>query len=336
MTRYDDGSDASTAAVRRVIAGVSTELSQADIRTLLQQVPGPSAHATERVLAGLPLPASGGRPRRRSTGHAWRWPVIIGGSLVGGLAFAAAGLTVGGVAPWSVRDLDAPLETTARTLRDAELRPDGEGRLLGTTSAPSVLWEQGVLEVQTARELSVLTREGEFRIGAGAATLLRDGRGTTVQAHGGTATVTCEGSEPKTLGSEGSALCRPISAEGMVGRVRLLDVDGLPADELLAEIELGLTLPATGPIATNELQTMRVFQLDRAGRADEALAAARSWLDEGHDSRRAAVQRLAGSLALRLEGCDGARAHLQALAADDADARAALAACDGMAGPDPE
>ena len=115
----------------------------------------------------------------------------------------------------------------------------------------------------------------------------------------------------------------------MLGRVRALSSSGLAPSELLDEIEAGLARSEGTDVARAELGLLRAFTLASAERPQAALHAARAWLDEGHTLRRDKVQRLAAGLALQLEGCEGALPYLEALGADDPEARAAVQNCTG-------
>lgn len=313
------GTDVDAAAVERVRDRLSAELDPRMLRRALQALPGPPEGAVARVRARLDdAPATPPLRLGRLVAAGSVAAALVGISLVGGALYLAA--------PVAPADVDLDLTEAPTTLPDLALDPAGAGHLGGTTVAPVLSWDAGTVDLDAASPLVLATRELRAT-GTGRATLTRDALGTHLRVDAGTFDVDCLADTSAAPMGEGSErLCRPVSVDTMLGRVRALSATATPGS-LLDEIALGLSRDQGTDAARAELGVLRVATLDAAGRPEEALAAARAWLDDDTSLRRDEVQRLAAGLALALEGCSGALPHLRALADTDDEAAAALTSC---------
>lgn len=252
-------------------------------------------HQLRTLLRAMPQPGpeAAARVHRRlnapvpSQASAWRW-IAAGGVGLAGLALAAGWL----LAP-------APVQVQ------------------------QIAWDDGQTEVDGPMELT--TRE-LHATGSALATVERSALGTLLTVHRGELAVDCLADTDATLLSGQSLRCRPVTGEASLARLRQLDAEQRPVAELEAERQRALTLP-TDPPAAAELTRLEHVYLLRQRDETAALASARAWLDAGHSLRRNEVQRTAASLALQLEGCDGALPHLDALASTDPEAAHAAATC---------
>lgn len=313
------GTDVDDAAVERVRARLSAELDPRMLRRALQALPGPPEGAEARVRARLDDAPS--TP-----------PLRLGRLIMAGLAAASlVGLSLVGTglylsAPSTPTPVDLDLTDAPASATDLDLRPSGAGHLGGTSAAPVLSWDAGAVELDATAPVVLATRELRAT-GQGRATLTRDALGTHLRVDAGRFDVDCLADDaPGAVGEGSGRLCRPVSADTMLGRVRALSATAAPTS-LLDEIALGLSRDEGTEAARAELGVLRVATLDAAGRPEEALAAARAWLEDDTSLRRDEVQRLAAGLALALEGCSGALPHLRALADTDDEAAAALTSC---------
>ncbi len=212
---------------------------------------------------------------------------------------------------------------------DVALRFQGRGSLSGTAHAPEIAWEAGRLEVSVVpgREIQLVveTREAQVRVTGTAFSVERSALGSVVAVDRGAVQVACRGTTPIPVGSGGRQLCPPVSAAGWMARANLLRDPG----EVLASAEAGLAYRDAPGAVMDELGAIRILALTELSRDAEALDAAEAYLGRDHPTREDEIRRLAIRLARRVGGCARARLHIEALAADDADAAALLAACAG-------
>ncbi|MCB9791686.1 MAG: hypothetical protein H6741_03075 [Alphaproteobacteria bacterium] len=301
----------SAEAQGRLREGLRRSPDPAALQALLRTLPEPAPGAAERVKARLSAP-----PPTPPSGRLARRGLIASGLLLTALLL---GLRWGAQPTPFHHDLGP----NAPEVPGLELTLDGAGELLGDSEAPRVQWQSGALGLRARRPVLLFTREASMPVDGASLTLRRDPLGTHVSVISGEVQVTCARSGEQTrLGAEASLTCLPVSAEGLLARARLLDSQGEAPERLL--VELARAPRVEDPELQAELEAYRIELLARAQRP-EALARARAWLDEGFTLRRAAVQRIAAGLALRAEGCVGARPHLTALADEDFDAALLLA-----------
>ena len=310
-------------AVQRVRDRLGEEIDPRTLRALLRTVPGARPGAEDRVRARL---AASPTRRRPAVGPALWLPVAVA---IAGLVAAGIGFSLRRDAPIP---LDTPLSHDAVAVGGLTLSPQGIGTLEGTSHTPTIGWEAGSLAVDVdpdaGIDLDVRTREASVRVTGTAFDVVRDALGTRVDLHRGSVVVTCAIDDaPRPLAPGDTITCPPVSADGMLGRVRGLARDGTGHDALIDEIDAGLEREEGSPEARVELGVLRISSLARSEARAEALADARVWLDAGHTLRRPDVLRIAASLALDLEGCPGAEPHLDALASTDLQAALALARC---------
>lgn len=312
LQRFTRETAARPAAVGRVLARLGTEDVSA-LRAALRALPGATPVGTARVIASLRT-----RPRARVA------PLLATAFVTTAFACAAAALL-------ALRFLYAPplplgagldaAESWAALQPTDEVRFDfrGRGRLGGTSRAPVVDWEVGVLRIEVEPErgidLVVHTREADVRVVGTGFTVSRDALGTTVAVTHGHVAVMCVDGEKQLLGAAEQRICLPTNASGLLGRAQALVDQGATGDEVLAAADHGLAAGASGAVR-GELELLRVETLTRLGRAAEALGAADAAL-AGAPSRRIELQRLAARNALDLRGCTGALPYLAALAATD-------------------
>lgn len=233
--------------------------------------------------------------------------------------------------------LDIAIEpATAQTLvpvaPDVRMLANGRGQMYGTTRSPRLQWAEGRVELEITPnkgvDLLVSTDEGTARVVGTGFSVDRDAFGTTVAVVHGRVAVDCAAG-PSALLSAGESLeCVPTRPSALLGRARAQSRRGDGPDAVLAT--LALATRADNPAAlAGEILAMRVDVLYRAGRAAEAVAAARQYLDEGHAPRRQELRRIATAIVLQESGCTEALALLQQ-AVDEGgtpEDAAALAAC---------
>lgn len=222
---------------------------------------------------------------------------------------------------------DQPLEadTAPRLLaisRDVGVRFDGKGQINGTERAPHIRWEAGTLTVEVTPnrgvDLDVTTREAVVRVIGTGFTVQRDALGTRVTVAHGTVEVTCAGREPAYLHANDAAMCLPTSSAGLLARGAALRERHAPLDDVLATVDLGLSLETEGSPVRSELLLLRMQALAEGDRAEEALADADRYLDGENPHRRAEVLRFAGDIALDAAGCARALPYLRPLLGPDA------------------
>jgi hypothetical protein len=214
---------------------------------------------------------------------------------------------------------------------DVVLRFQGTGSLEGTAHAPTIEWEAGRLEVAVVPDreirLVVETREARIAVTGTAFSVERSGLGSEVSVHEGTVQVTCRDAAPLAVEAGRSQACPPVSAAGWMARANLLEVRAASPAEVLSSAEAGLRLGDAPDAVIDELGAIRVRALAGLGRHAEALEAAEAYLGRGHPTREDEVRRLAIRAARQVGGCARARPHIEAMATDDAEAAALLAAC---------
>lgn len=245
------------------------------------------------LLRNLPAVPPGAvvRIRRRLTGEV---PDAPGAPRHRLLAAAALLLGLGAVGAWrALPSVDPPLTGLLQSDTDwgeGSPRPGvqlswlGAGEVEGPPEAPELRWDQGTLNVEVVPDqgiqLTVRTREARVRVVGTGFSVTRDGLGTRVHVRHGRVEVGCADAEPVVLSAGGEHACLPISAAGLLGRARALGAAGAPAADILATLDRGLALQATGPVA-DELSVARIRALLDAGRRDEALGAADGYLAAG-------------------------------------------------------
>lgn len=208
---------------------------------------------------------------------------------------------------------DAPV--AIRPVPEVSLVYRGNGAVGGDSRQVRVAWESGdiTVEVEPGRGvgLSVSTDEAEVRVVGTGFFVRRDALGTTVRVSHGEVEVACARGSFHRLYRGDATSCLPTTPAALLGRARALEDAAAPPDEILHTIDLGLA-GEPSPAVRGELLVARVQQLAKAGRADEALAAAEQYLALG-GPRAEAVRHIAARLAYASGGCARAADHLAAV-----------------------
>ncbi len=189
---------------------------------------------------------------------------------------------------------------------------EGHGQAIGNDRDLTIHWEQGTLHTEVTPQqgvsLRVQTDEASVRVVGTIFEVRRDALGTEVAVHEGRVELRCRGEEAAPLGAGEQRLCFR-SSEAALQACR----QAPSAERVLAVIERGLTLDGS-PASHRELELRRVVALRALERPAEALAVAQSYLDAGHQHRRAEMLRIASELAYEQLGCSAALPLLDELA----------------------
>jgi len=240
-------------------------------------------------------------------------------------ALAAAALAAGG---WALRPpADAPIAATGLQAGrvslsdDVALLVDGEGAVSGSTLAPRVAWERGMVAVEVTPgagiDLQLETREAHVQVVGTRFEVRRDALGTRVEVQKGEVAVRCGDGPAAPLPAPQSRTCWPLSPGGLLGRALALEADGAPAAERLATVEAGLA-GAEGAVG-RELEVMHIHLLTEVGRTAEARGPLLRVLDTGSPQRRDELLLLAEAMArseLPTGGCAQVDDLLQRLRAE--------------------
>jgi len=310
-TRPDD------LALGRVRRRIQQEHTDREVcRAVLGQLVTPAPGAAHRVR--LRLAASRAAPATR---RGLRWAPVT----VGLLAAAAGGLAVVAVIHHGQRT--APLElamTSPEVTVELEPSPEvqlaflGAGQLEGTRQAPIIQWESGTVQVdvepEQGIELTVSTNEAQVQVVGTAFAVTRDALGTRVEVDRGQVRVSCRDAGEHLLSANQRVTCLPVSAAGLLARVRALQDRGAPAEQLLATVDQALLQRSDSAVLRGELLMVRIQVLASLDREAEALAQAEAYLASDIPQRRDDVLRVAARLAWAQGGCDVARPHLEQLA----------------------
>ena len=294
-----------------------------------EPAPGAVERVVERVLAGerdpvagalldaLPLPSEDGvdrlvaraiRPARAPTARPSR--LALAAAVLVGLVAVFAGVRVLGS---RAAALDARLESEIARTYDGIPRVDvtyvGRGEVAGTRRNPVIFWEVGRLTMcltpKRGIHLVVETPDGRAEVHGTCFVVERSALGTRVTVTEGRVEVTCAGSAPGMLDPGGSRDCRPTRPAALLARARALEDRG-DNDGALSTLDDALARSTAGDPARGEILALQ-FDI-RVARDDlpAALQAARAYLAEGYEPRRAdmadAVPRLEGKVGESREG----------------------------------
>lgn len=211
------------------------------------------------------------------------------------LALALAAVAVAAVTAWSARPhplqgrLEAAATVTEALTPEVAIQYSGTGAVSGTRDAPRIRWEVGTLrvEVEPGVQLSVETDEGVAAVLGTAFTVERGALGTTVTVERGRVALSCG---ELVLGPGEAHTCLPLRPAGLLARARALRADRALA---LDTVRRGLASSEPGDPARGELLALQV-ELLAATDPNAARAAARTYLREGYQARRAKMQRFLG------------------------------------------
>jgi hypothetical protein len=263
----------------------------------------PDAALLDRVGARLRAPAGGSA-----------WPLRARVATVA-LGVAAAAAVLG----WP-RSAAEPVQQALEgpgtlDVAGTRLRWDGQGTAGGTTEEITIAWQIGTLAVQVGdAPVLVTTDEGSLRAARGSSVeVTRDAFGTRLVVGAGGVTAACAGEEGGPIGSDAERECLPITPAALLGRARAQSRRGDAGEAILATLDRARA-GAAGPVVA-EVELLRVSELTRLGREEEALAAAEAALANGGEPRRAELLRAATSLAVAMGGCERAQTHADALRA---------------------
>lgn len=247
-------------------------------------------------------------------------------SLARGLRLISVGAIAGALAAAGLLVVRSQLEPTApvavpvaATLHPSEgwtidnsipfvaLSYMGSGTVEGTSSAPRIKWDSGLLNVEVSPDhdikLAVTTREAEVRVIGTGFTVSRDLLGTRVDVRHGRVEVDCGTDGTRALGAGDGLLCQPHTAAGLLGRARELQRIGAPAADAIETLDRGLAIVGPQPAVRDELTVRRIRALYDLGRHGEALDGARAYLAAGGGARVSDVEQLAAAAAATLGGC---------------------------------
>ncbi|MFZ5480134.1 MAG: FecR domain-containing protein [Myxococcota bacterium] len=304
--------------------------------TLLRRLVPVSPVAVRRVRDRI---AVGAAPERRMPARVR----ALGGLALAGLA-ALLALRVGAPIETPERALDQALdapERRAEALTSAvALVYEGTGAVSGTEAAPVIRWDRGTIEASVTPNCGVALRidtpEAEVRVVGTEFGVRRDVLGTGVRVTRGHVRVRCLAAPAEVdllAGDEVS--CLPVRAGALLGRAYALQERGAPAAEVLATLDAGLVAADSSAPVRDELGALRISTLANAGRADEARAAADTFLATGGGARRADVARVAARMALAAEGCDAALHYVDAVPPGERIVTDEIARADCLAARDP-
>ena len=278
-----------------------------------------------RLLSSLPdaTPAAVHRVRTRVlkgpvTAHL---PVVRGLRLVGVGAFAGA---LAAAALFAVRtDIErsqivvpVPVAFTLDatqgwaidgSIPNVALSYTGSGTVGGTSDAPRITWDSGLLNVEVTSDkgvrLAVTTKEAEVRVIGTGFSVTRDALGTRVDVRHGHVEVDCGDEATRALTAGAGVTCLPRSAAGLLGRARALQAANAPAADALEALDRGLAVVGPQPAVRDELNARRVSALYALARHGDAIDAARAYVSAGGGTRQAEMVQIAAASAQALGGC---------------------------------
>ncbi len=199
---------------------------------------------------------------------------------------------------------------------------DGYGELAGTTRSPEIQWVHGRLDVEVEPErgieLAVHTEEADIRVVGTRFSVTREDARTVVAVERGKVEVSCNEHDTVLITAGQSKACDPRTPARLLLRADRLRKRGAEPDEVLEVAERGLALAHTGDAAWSHLQILSMLALESAGRQEQALQRAESYLQAGHARRRDEVLRLA--MGLSESPCQLAAAHRAMLESEQAQA----------------
>ncbi len=312
LQRFFEETAAKPGALRRVGRRVVSEQTDREFsRMMLGQLPEPAPGAAGRVRARL----QAGPPQPRPV-RVW----LPAGALVA--ACVAGLLAVIALRPAPDQPVMAELRSDGawselQPSEEVALRFQGEGALQGSQRVPRIIWEAGSVRIQVQPEqgidLHLSTPEAQVRVVGTVFTVTRDALGTRVAVERGRVRVDCVEGGQVLLDSGQDQVCLPISAAGLLARVRMLQDQGASAEDQLVAADKALALGDASEAVQGELQLVRMQALAQLDRPEEALAEAERYLGSAHPLRQEDVRRLAARLAWNQGGCAAALPHLEQL-----------------------
>jgi len=193
------------------------------------------------------------------------------------------------------------------TIRDVALSYSGTGTVGGTSDAPQIAWDNGLLNVEVTADkgirLAVTTKEAVVRVIGTGFTVTRDTLGTRVDVRHGRVEVDCGDEATRALNAGDGVTCLPRSAAGLLGRARALQAANAPAADALEALDRGLAIVGPQPAVRDELNARRVSALYGLGRHGEVIDAARAYVSAGGGTRQAEMVQIAAASADVLGGC---------------------------------
>lgn len=269
---------------RREIREVLDGIEGVEILPHLRGVGGPSVDEIRRVRVAV--------HERRHDKAQGSW--TFAGLGLGAVAAAAAAVFLLTPAPPVPLEMQlASAESTEVSLSEhVQLTTLGRGKVGGTTAAPRITWDNGLVDVSVTPkqgiDLQVTTREAHVRVVGTVFAVDRTALGTEVSVTRGRVETTCVGKEPVMLEGGDRVLCLPVDAAGWLGRARALRAAGSTTEDVVDAVATGLS--SSGPEAVRgELLALRVRVLVDAGRRQDALKTAAQYLEEGHTPRKQAM-----------------------------------------------
>jgi len=261
-------------------------------------------------------------------------PALLG--LAAGAAVAATALTLALRLPSPI-DLTIETSTVAAIplAPDVALEATGRGHATGDERAPRLRWEEGTLSVEVTPDrgvdLEITTDEAIIRVVGTGFSVERGALGTSVSVRHGRVAVQCLAGGSSLLTENLAVECPPTRPSGLLARARAQAARGDAPDAVLATLKRA-DRPEDPPALAGEILAFQVDVLRNAGRDDEALVAARRYLDAGYAPRRPEIRRIASATLYARGGCDAALPLLREAVAEGGDAEdvQALSACEAV------
>lgn len=171
------------------------------------------------------------------------------------------------------------------------LLAEGSGRVEGTTMAPGITWDEGLLRVEVEPhqgvELSVLTAESQVRVRGTVFEVERGAMGTTVRLERGSVGVVCAQEAELLLQPGQEHSCVAWTAARRLGKANEALASG-DFEAALAHASAGSELEGSD-IIRSELLAARFHALHELGRQEAALEAAELYLASPKAPRAAEV-----------------------------------------------
>lgn len=235
--------------------------------------------------------------------------------------------------------IDLNIETSTTTAiplaRDVALEAAGRGHATGDERAPRLRWDEGTLGVEVTPnrgvDLEITTDEAIIRVIGTGFSVDRGALGTAVAVRHGRVSVDCIAGGSSILTQGQSVECAPTRPSGLLARARAQAARGDAPDVVLATLSQA-DRPDDPPALAGEIVALQVDVLRNAGRDDEALAAARRYLDAGYTPRRPEIRRIASAILYAHGGCSEALPLLRQAVSEGGDAEdaQALSACEAV------
>ncbi|MBN1335329.1 MAG: FecR domain-containing protein [Deltaproteobacteria bacterium] len=300
LERVARANEPSCGAVERVVERVIAGERDPATSGLLDVLPRPREVASDRFAVLAPKPRV--RPVRRR--------LAFGVALA--FVLVAVGLAVRSAQTRPVL-LDARLDSeVARSfdeIPEVDVTYVGRGDVTGSASHPFIFWEVGRLALCVPPgqgiHLTVRTPDGQAVVHGTCFRVERNALGTRVSVTEGRVEVTCgEAGAPVFVEGGDARECRPTRPAALLARALVLRKGGDAASALSA-LQEGLAHSTAGDPARGEMLALLVEIQVEAEDLPAALEAARIYLAEGHEPRRADMSELVRRLESKVSDTRG-------------------------------